>query len=138
MAGRELSCCRRGKRNMRVSHWPSVPISRTGVLGNGLAFATSDENNAYLWTFIWPKGGTMSMGGYLEAPKKVYLLQDGTPIDFEFEGQRITFKNLPEKAPDKICGASVIVMEFDGAPKTLFASRYPQFHQGWDKPENYI
>jgi len=105
-------------------------------LGNGLAFATGEEKKVYLWTCIWPKGGMMHMGGYLQAPKKVYLLQDGTPIDFEFDGQRITFKNLPEKAPDAICGISVIVMEFEENPKILFASRYPQFHAGWDKLEN--
>lgn len=54
------------------------------------------------------------------------------PIDFEFKGHRIILKNLPEEIPDKICGVSVIVMEFDQLPQVLFGSYYPQIHQGWD------
>ena len=101
-------------------------------LGNGICKATSDGKKVYLWNTIWPSGGTMGIGGYFAPPKKIYFLQDGAPIDFEFKGHRIILKNLPEEIPDKTCGVSVIVMEFDQLPQVLFGSYYPQIHQGWD------
>lgn len=101
-------------------------------LGNGISTVTSDGKKVYLWNRIWPEGGTMGIGGYTAAPKNVYLLKDGTPIDFEFKGHRIILKNLPKEIPDEICGVSVIVMEFDKLPPCMFASYYPQLHKGQD------
>lgn len=43
----------------------------------------------------------MGFGGYMSAPESVTLI-DGTPIDFEYKGQRILMKNLPKTAPDPL------------------------------------
>ena len=77
-------------------------------------------------------GGTMGVGGYRDAPKRIYLVKDGTPIDFEHKGHRIILKNLPDKSPDTINGVAVIAMEFDQVPGYRFASYYPQLHNGQD------
>ena len=72
------------------------------------------------------------MGGYLNAPSAVRLLRDGTPLDFEYRGQRILLKNLPKTPPDPHAGVTVIEMVFDEGPKYRFASYYPQLHGGED------
>ena len=74
----------------------------------------------------------MALGGYREAPERVYLLSDHTPIDFELKGHRIVLKNLPEKCPDEVAGVAVIAMEFSKAPEYLFASYVPPLHGGLD------
>ncbi len=74
----------------------------------------------------------MALGGYRNAPKRVYIIKDGAPVDFEHVGHRIILKNLPEKSPDTINGVAVIAMEFDTPPQYRFASYYPQLHYGQD------
>jgi hypothetical protein len=74
----------------------------------------------------------MAIGGYRSAPKRVYLLKDGTPVQFEHKGHRILLKNLPKVSPDKTNNVAVIAMEFDGLPGYRFASYYPQLHYGQD------
>lgn len=100
--------------------------------GNGLCAASMKGNTVYLWNWIWPHGGTMALGGYRNAPKRVYIIKDGAPVDFEHVGHRIILKNLPEKSPDTINGVAVIAMEFDTPPQYRFASYYPQLHYGQD------
>ncbi len=99
---------------------------------NGLSSASSDGKSVFLWTWVWPKSGQMSLGGYMTAPKAVRLLKDGTPIEFEHIGHRIILKNMPKESPDKTAGITVIAMEFDERPKQMFASYYPQLHGGVD------
>ena len=98
--------------------------------GNGVCWSSAREGHVYLWNCIWPKEGTMAIGGYLNAPKKITLLRDGTPVEFEHRGHRIILKNLPKEIPDKICGITVFDMEFDEEPKYVFASYFPQLHGG--------
>ena len=100
--------------------------------GNGVTGATRKGNTVYLWNWIWPRGGEMGIGGYRTAPKRVYFVKDGTPIDFELKGHRIILKNLPKESPDAICNVGVIAMEFEGEPEYMFASYYPQLHDGLD------
>jgi len=99
--------------------------------GNGVCMFSADDKYIYLWNTIWPKSGTMGIGGYLTAPKSVSFI-DGTPVDFEHRGQRIILKNLPAEIPDKSAGVTVIRMEFDTPPEYIFASYYPQLHGGRD------
>ena len=106
--------------------------------GNGVTWASAKEGHVYLWNVIWPKDGTMAIGGYMNAPKKITLLKDGTPIDFEHKGHRIILKNLPKEIPDTICGITVLDMEFDEEPKYVFASYYPQLHGGEEFTDNKI
>ena len=99
---------------------------------NGITAASSDGKSIYLWTWIWPESGEMGIGGYMNAPKAVRLLKDGTPIDFEHKGHRILLKNMPKKSPDDTAGITVIEMEFDEKPQYMFATYYPQLHGGRD------
>ncbi len=99
---------------------------------NGACTASMKGNTVYLWNWIWPTGGEMAIGGYRSAPKRVYLLKDGTPVQFEHKGHRILLKNLPKVSPDKTNNVAVIAMEFDGLPGYRFASYYPQLHYGQD------
>ncbi len=100
------------------------------VGGNGGCDATYDGKNVYLWYWLWPSSGEMSVGGYMAAPKSVRFLKDGAPIDFVHDGRRIILKNLPRQPPDKIAGVTVIAMTFDRDPNYVFANRYPQLHGG--------
>jgi alpha-L-fucosidase len=100
--------------------------------GNGVCGGSFDGKSVYLWNWIWPTGGEMGIGGYMTAPKAVRLLKDGTPVEFEHRGHRILLKNLPKESPDGNAGIAVIELEFDEAPKYLFASYYPQLHGGED------
>ena len=97
--------------------------------GNGVCGASRKGNTVYLWNWIWPVEGQMGLGGYFNAPKRVYLLKDGAPIDFEHKGHRILLKNMPHQSPDEL-GVAVIAMEFNEPPCYTFASYYPQLHEG--------
>ncbi len=101
--------------------------------GNGVTSATlsADGKTFYLWNWIWPRGGEMGLGGYMSAPKRVYLLMNGQDLDFEFRGQRIILKNLPKEIPDPL-GVTVICMEFEEAPQYRAVSYYPQWYAGQD------
>ena len=107
--------------------------TRRRSLSNGICghSVSGDGKTVYLWNWIWPDKGTMGLGGYVTAPKRVYMLADGKKVDFEHKGQRIILKNLPEKAPDPT-GVSVICMEFDEVPEHHPMSYYPQLHNGRD------
>ncbi len=107
------------------------PAARFG--GNGISSATTspDEKTVYLWNWIWPTGGEMGIGGYCDAPKRVYILSTGQDIPFTHKGQRILLHDLPAVSPD-ISGVSVICMEFDRPPEYHPRSYYPQLHKGLD------
>ncbi len=98
--------------------------------GNGVSGASSDGKTVYLWTWIWPVGGEMAVGGYLTPPRSVRLLKDGTALKFEHRGNRIVLRDLPRQCPDSHAGVAVIAMEFDKAPRYVFGSAYPQLHGG--------
>ena len=100
--------------------------------GNGVCGVSCNGKSVFLWNWIWPTTGEMGIGGYLNAPKAVRILKDGTPVDFEHRGHRIILKNLPKISPDDIAGVAVIEMEFEDAPQYTFASYYPQLHGGRD------
>ncbi len=101
--------------------------------GNGVTTATCSGPNVYLWNMIWPESGEMGLGGYLNTPKSVRLLRDGTPVEFEHVGHRILLKGLQRTAPDPHAGVTVIELCFDESPRYLFGSYYPQLHGGFDR-----
>jgi alpha-L-fucosidase len=103
--------------------------------GNGVCGASSDGRTVYLWNWIWPDTGTMAIGGYHTPPNSVRLLPTGDPVAFEHARNRIILKDLPRESPDKHAGVGVIAMEFDQAPRYLFASAYPQLHGGSEYKE---
>ncbi|MCQ2770432.1 MAG: hypothetical protein MJ236_01350, partial [Clostridia bacterium] len=68
--------------------------------------------------------------GYKVLPKKVTILSTGEEIKCELVNQSLRFHNLPKEAPDKICGVTVLKMEFDDVPQYARASHYPQINYG--------
>lgn len=98
--------------------------------GNGVCLASRKGNSIYLWNLIWPSEDTMSIGGYITAPKEIRYLTTGEPIEFEHKDHRIILKNLPASPLDVHLGITVIEMVFDEEPRFVFASRYPQLHGG--------
>ena len=110
-------------------------IRRKNSMGLGLNAVTSvtmDEKFIYGVNHIWPSGGTMGFGGWMEAPKSITLM-DGTPVEFEHRGHRILLKNLPAECPDKIAGLTVFRLEIDHVPEYYYGSYYPQIHRGEDR-----
>lgn len=110
----------------------NTPWPQTIFGGNGVSDATFDGKSVFLWNWIWPTAGEMGIGGYMEAPKAVRLLKDGTPVAFEHRGNRIILKDLPPEPPDRHTGVTVIEMEFDSAPRYFYASLYPHMREGRD------
>ncbi len=104
----------------------------TTVGGNGVTPATGNGSTVYLWNMIWSESGEMGIGGYMDAPRTVCLLRDGTPLTFEHRGHRLLLKNLPKIAPDPHAGVTVIELVFDDPPRYLSGSYYPQLHGGSD------
>jgi alpha-L-fucosidase len=100
------------------------------VGGNGVCAVSFDGKSVYLWNWIWPASGEMGIGGYMNAPKAVRFLKDGSSIRFEHKDQRILLKGMPDKPVDDILGITVIEMEFEESPVYVFASGYPQLHEG--------
>ena len=110
-------------------------IRRKNSMGLGLNAVTSvtmDDQFVYGVNHIWPSGGTMGFGGWMEAPKSITLM-DGTPVEFEHKGHRILLKNLPAECPDTIAGLTVLRLEIDHVPEYYYGSYYPQVHRGEDR-----
>jgi alpha-L-fucosidase len=102
-----------------------------GTIGtNGLCSGTVRGNIVYVWNWIWPKNGSMSLGGYRTKLKKASYLATGETIDFEQTTGRIILKNLPAEVPDKTAGITMLKLEFDEPPKQIFATYFPQLHGG--------
>lgn len=100
------------------------------VGGNGGSDVTCNGRSVFLWYWLWPSSGTMSIGGYRNAPKAVRFVKDGRPIKFTHDGHRVILKNLPKKPVDKTAGVTVVEMIFAKKPDYVFASRFPQLHGG--------
>lgn len=114
--------CTYGKKYISASEYSANTL--TGVS------CEEDRKTFYLWNWVWPSDGTMRIGGYTKPPKRISYFESGKEIDFEFDGHRIILKNLPKEVPDKICGISVLKMEFDEIPECIFRSYYPQITGG--------
>ncbi|MBO4219314.1 MAG: alpha-L-fucosidase [Clostridia bacterium] len=105
--------------------------ARYNYEANGIAGVTmsEDKKTLYLWHWIWPHGGSESIGGYFDAPVKATLLATGEEVSFTHDGHRITLTGLPERCPDP-AGVAVIKLEFDKVPEFQIFSRYPQLKDG--------
>ena len=113
--------------------YPTAPVYSANTLT--AVSADSDLKTFYLWNWVWPKNGTLRIGGYMDPPKKISYLVSGEKIDFKVDGHRIILNGLPENPPDKICGVTVLKMEFDNPPRHKFRSYYPQICGGNDYSE---
>jgi hypothetical protein len=73
-------------------------------------------NTVYGWIRFWP-GRELGIGGFHGRLKSARLLATGEKIKFVQERHRILLQNLPVGSPDKLCGVTVIVLEFAGPPR---------------------
>ena len=103
---------------------------KSGYQPNGLCSSSFDGERVYLWNWIWPKDGQLTLGGFMSPLKSARLVNSDTPIDFDQEGHRIFLKNLPPESPDKNAGIAVIELEFTQTPSFRRGSYYPQLHKG--------
>lgn len=113
-----------GKRS-RTSGW--------GQISNGVCSPSVSEDGKtfYVWNWIWPHGGEMSLGS-ATAPKRITLMETGEEVKFEHRGHRIMLKGLPERSPDSTCGIAMFKVEFDEKPTYHWCAYYPQLHHGQD------
>ena len=98
--------------------------------GNANVTATPDRKTYYVWNWIWPEGGHVSLG-CATAPKRVTIMETGEEIQWELKGYRLMLKNLPAECPDKLCNICVFKVEFDEAPEHHFAAYMPQINGGF-------
>ncbi len=98
--------------------------------GNGLCGTSHDGERVYLWNWIWPQEGQLTLGGFMSPLKSARLIKNSAPIEFEQKGHRIFLNNLPSTSPDQVAGIAVIELEFEQSPEFRRASRYPQLHGG--------
>ena len=106
------------------------------VCGNGNASGVGSVsmkgNKVYYWNWIWPAHGEMALGGFMTPLEAVHVLHDGSPVNFEQQGQRILLKDLPAQSPDKGLGICVLELEFEEPPIFNRCSMYPQLHKGYE------
>jgi len=99
---------------------------------SGVCGTTFEGNTVYFWNWIWPTGGTMTLGGFTTPVKKITILDGTTPVRFEQRGHRIILKDLPARSPDATAGVAVVAIEFKEVPVFNRCSYYPQLHGGMD------
>lgn len=97
---------------------------------NGICDTSMEGKKLYLWNWIWPADGTMTLGGLLCKLNAARLVRDNSPIEFEQDGHRITLQNLPATSPDATAGIAVIELEFAEHICYHRASAYPQLNGG--------
>ena len=112
------------------AHARGMELDEVGY-GNSECTATPDRKTYYVWNWIWPDFGEVTLCSGT-APKRVTVFETGEEIPFEHKGNRILLKNLPIDCPDKTCGIGMLKVEFDEAPKHRFAAYLPQFTEGKD------
>lgn len=96
----------------------------------GRCSMSNKGEKVYLWNWIWPTDGTMTLGGFETPLLKARILGTNEEIEFEQKGHRIFLKNLPLTSPDPIANVGMIELTFEETPKYTFASYIPQLHGG--------
>ena len=94
-------------------------LDRAQYWGTNTGNWSAKGKKAYLWCRYWLGEKEMGIGGFATRLKSARFLVGGKKIDFEQEGHRIILKNLPKKAPDRLIGVTVIVLEFASKPKHM-------------------
>jgi alpha-L-fucosidase len=97
---------------------------------NGVCSGSNIGNTWYAWNWIWPSSGEMTFGGFNTPVKSVTLVRDGTPIQFEQHGHRLTLRGLPARSPDPVLGIAMLAIEFEALPDYIRTRGYPQLHEG--------
>lgn len=97
---------------------------------SGIKNASQKGNRVYLWMWIWPTDGKMTVGGYSTKLLSAKLLNTGEELDFRQEDRRILFESLPAKCPDSHANVGVVELTFEDKPEHVFGYHYPQWHKG--------
>jgi alpha-L-fucosidase len=98
---------------------------------NGVSDVSFDGKKLYLWNLIWPKNNKLNLGGVMDATLlSAKLLSDGTEVEFEQSGHRISLLNLPDINPDEDAAIPVFELVFDKQPTYVPGSYFPQMHGG--------
>jgi alpha-L-fucosidase len=84
---------------------------------------TLKGNTGYFWCTRWP-GRELVIGGLLTKAKKVSLLANKQPIDFDQTANRLVLKNLPYHCPDPYVGITVLKIEFENPPIQKLGAGY--------------
>ena len=91
---------------------------------------TRKQNRVFLWNWIWPNDGELTLGGYRTKLLEARLLPTGEALPFEQDKARITVRGLPPKSPDAVCNVGVVELIFEEEPDIVQFSLYPQLHGG--------
>ena len=98
---------------------------------NCVSDAIVDGEKLYIWNVIWPKNNRLRLGGILDAKLiSAKLLTDGSEVEFEQNGHRVSLINLPDENPDKAAAVPVFELVFDKQPTYVPGSYFPQMHGG--------
>ncbi|MCS7120212.1 MAG: alpha-L-fucosidase [Candidatus Bathyarchaeota archaeon] len=106
---------------MRANGESVYGTERCCQFSNTVGLMTAKGNIAYLHVFRWP-GSKITISCVKNKVLSAKLLANGEKVKFEQMEDRVTFRNLPKKAPDPL--DSVISIEFDGKPEALPHFRY--------------
>ena len=103
-------------------------------MGNGVSGSSrsADGKTIYLWNWIWPGEGTMGIGGFATAPRRIYLLKDGTEVQVRASRPAHNPQGPAADPPPDPTGVTVLAMEFDEEPVFHPMSYYPQLSGGRD------
>ena len=85
---------------------------------------TRKKTTVYVWNWIWPNDGQITLGGYRTKVLSASLL-DGTELPFEQDEYQLKIYGLPQESPDELCNVGLIKLEFETEPEHKTGSRYP-------------
>jgi len=91
-------------------------VDRAPFSGTACGGYSCKGNTVYLWCRCWP-GTEMAIGGFRSKLEGARFLVGGKKIAFEQTAPRIVLKGMPRTSPDKVCGVTVIALEFASKPR---------------------
>ena len=97
---------------------------------SGNCSISSKDNKYYIWNHIWPKNGTLVLGGEMQKIKSIKLLTTGESCSFDQEKYRTIVYGLPLVSPDQIAGIAVLELEFSGEAGQETYRTVPALNEG--------
>jgi alpha-L-fucosidase len=76
---------------------------------------------AYFWADKWP-GGQLTIGGLQTKVERASLLATGEELSFVQEPDRLILTNLPQAAPDRVAGYTIIKLECAAVPRQVLGA----------------
>lgn len=97
---------------------------------SGIASPSRKGRDVYFWSWVWPEGGTLPLGGFLNQPVSASLLADGTPLELSRKDGRVIVKGLPPSSPDRHANVGVIKLTFAEEPEHSSLCAVPALNKG--------